>query len=59
LTIFNKNGNPAASMCAFAGWGFISLDDDKMHQLVFISATPLGGRIELKAPSGRTLWRAP
>jgi hypothetical protein len=61
----NKAGNIVVIMGAMSGCGFISLNDDKMNELVSIcptfsvGATPLGGRIVIKDPLGRTLWSAP
>jgi hypothetical protein len=59
LTVFNNAGKPVATMAAFAGCGSISLYDNKLHLLVSMDASPLGGRIAIKDRSGQTLWSAP
>jgi hypothetical protein len=59
LVACNEAGEAVAMMSVVSGGGFILLKDYKMNDLVSMTATPLGGTIKIKAPSGQTLWSAP
>jgi len=59
LSVHNKDGFPLATMQAWLDGGVVWVNDNKLIQVASISATPLCGKIELKTPSGRTVWSAP
>jgi hypothetical protein len=59
LSVHNKDGFPLVTMQAFLDGGVVWVYDHRLHQVASISATPLCGRIELKTPSGQTVWSAP
>jgi hypothetical protein len=59
LSVHNKDSFPLVTIQAFLDGGVVEVCDHKLHPVASISATPLCGRIELKTPSGRTVWSAP
>jgi hypothetical protein len=59
IFVYNRSGHPVATMSASVIGGGIVICDKEGNILASMIATPLWGAIELKTPSGRTVWSAP
>ncbi|MFZ8852819.1 MAG: hypothetical protein ACO2PL_12045 [Armatimonadota bacterium] len=57
--VFNKDGELAVSINIPLFGGSVNVHDHKGNILASMGATPRCGIIELKTPSGRTVWRVP
>jgi hypothetical protein len=59
IGVTNEDGKPIVGMGVAVNGGSIWVNDNEMNSVASMSATSRGGKIELKTPSGRTVWSAP
>jgi hypothetical protein len=57
--VYNKDGKPTAALDTGLFGGAVCVYDNEGHILALMDAFQNHGTIELKTPSGRTVWRAP